>query len=86
MHRPATRESEILAQAPPEILLQELRRRHVTPLSVGSSIVRTVKANEAEVSAALRKREQAGSESGRSQDDLASHEGAPHRWLVLSIA
>ena len=55
MHRPATRESEILAQAPPEILLQELRRRHVTPLSVGSSIVRTVKANEAEVSAALRK-------------------------------
>ncbi len=55
MHRPATRESEILAQAPPEILLQELRRRHVTPLSVGSSIVRTAKTNEAEVSAALRK-------------------------------
>ena len=55
MHRPATRESEILAQAPPEILLQELRRRHVTPLTVGSSIVRTVTANEAEVSAALRK-------------------------------
>ena len=55
MHRPATRESEILAQAPPEILLQELRRRHVTPLSVGSSMVRTVQANEAEVSAALRK-------------------------------
>jgi hydroxymethylpyrimidine pyrophosphatase-like HAD family hydrolase len=55
MHRPATRESEILAQAPPEILLQELRRRHVTPLSVGSSIVRTVQANEAEVSDALRK-------------------------------
>ena len=55
MHRPATRESEILAQAPPEILLQELRRRHVTPLTVGSSIVTTVKANEAEVSAALSK-------------------------------
>jgi hydroxymethylpyrimidine pyrophosphatase-like HAD family hydrolase len=55
MHRPATRESEILAQAPPELLLQELRRRHVTPLTVGSSIVRTVQANEAEVSAALRK-------------------------------
>lgn len=55
MHRPATRESEILAQAPPEILLQELRRRHVTPLTVGSSIVRTVQANEAEVSAALLK-------------------------------
>lgn len=55
MYRPATRESEILANAPPEILLQELRRRHVTPLTVGSSIVRTVQANEAEVSAALRK-------------------------------
>jgi hydroxymethylpyrimidine pyrophosphatase-like HAD family hydrolase len=55
MHRPATRESQILAQAPPEILLQELRRRHVTPLSVGSSIVKTVHANEAEVSEALRK-------------------------------
>lgn len=55
MHRPATRESEILAQAPPEILLQELRRRHVTPLSVGSSMVRTVQSNEAEVSDALRK-------------------------------
>lgn len=55
MHRPATRESQILAQAPPEILLQELRRRHVTPLSVGSSIVTTSHANEQEVSAALRK-------------------------------
>lgn len=55
MHRPATRESQILAPAPPEILLQELRRRHVTPLAVGSSILRTVHANEAEVSAALRK-------------------------------
>src|SRR5262245_8927263 len=31
MYRSATRQSEILAQAPPEILLQELRRRHVTP-------------------------------------------------------
>jgi HAD superfamily hydrolase (TIGR01484 family) len=55
MHQPATRESRILAQAPPEILLQELRRRHVTPLSVGSSIVTTVQANEREVAEALRK-------------------------------
>ena len=55
MHRPAARESQILAQAPPEILLQELRRRHVTPLSVGSSIVTTVRANEGEINAALRK-------------------------------
>jgi hydroxymethylpyrimidine pyrophosphatase-like HAD family hydrolase len=55
MHRPATRESRILAQAPPEILLQELRRRHVTPLAVGSSIVKTAQENEAQVSDALRK-------------------------------
>lgn len=55
MHCPATRESRILAQAPPEILLQELRRRHVTPLSVGSSIVKTAQENEAQVSDALRK-------------------------------
>ena len=54
MHRPATRESEILAQAPPELLLQELRRRHVTPLSVGSSIVTTVHAHEREIHDALR--------------------------------
>src|SRR4029453_12428464 len=55
MHRPATRESEILAQAPPELPLQELRRRHVPPLTVGSSIVRRVPAQEAAVSGALRK-------------------------------
>jgi hydroxymethylpyrimidine pyrophosphatase-like HAD family hydrolase len=55
MHRSATRQSEILAQAPPEILLQELRRRHVTPLSVGSSIVTTVRAHEREINDALRK-------------------------------
>lgn len=39
MHRPATRASAILAQAPPEILLQELRRRRVNPLTVGNAIV-----------------------------------------------
>jgi hydroxymethylpyrimidine pyrophosphatase-like HAD family hydrolase len=55
MHRPATRQSEILAQAPPEILLQELRRRHVTPLSVGSSIITTVRAHEQEINDALHK-------------------------------
>jgi HAD superfamily hydrolase (TIGR01484 family) len=41
LHRTATRQSEILGQAPPEILLQELRRRQVTPLAVGSSIIST---------------------------------------------
>src|SRR5688500_12546515 len=55
MHRPATRQSEILAQAPPEFLLQELRRRRVTPLAVGSSVITTVNANHAEVGDVLRK-------------------------------
>jgi hydroxymethylpyrimidine pyrophosphatase-like HAD family hydrolase len=55
MYHPATRQSEILAQAPPEILLQELRRRNVMPLTVGSSIVRTAPGNEREVVEALRK-------------------------------
>lgn len=41
LHRTATRQSEILGQAPPEILLQELRRQHIGPISVGSSIVST---------------------------------------------
>ena len=39
LHRTATRQSEILGQAPPEILLQELRRRQVMPLAVGSTWV-----------------------------------------------
>jgi hydroxymethylpyrimidine pyrophosphatase-like HAD family hydrolase len=41
LHRTATRQSEILGQAPPEILLQELRRRQIMPLAVGSSIIST---------------------------------------------
>lgn len=45
MHRVASRQSEILAQAPSEMLLQELQRRRITPLSVGSSIVTTAAAN-----------------------------------------
>ena len=55
MYHSATRQSEILAQAPPEILLQELRRRNVAPLTVGSSIVRTAPENEREVVEALRR-------------------------------
>lgn len=41
LHRTATRQSEILGQAPPEILLQELRRQRIAPVSVGSSIITT---------------------------------------------
>jgi HAD superfamily hydrolase (TIGR01484 family) len=55
MHRPATRESQILAAAPSEILLQELQRRGVTPVSVGSSIIRTALQNEPDVRAAIEK-------------------------------
>ena len=55
MHQPATRESEILAQAPSEALLQELQRRKIAPLNVGSSIVTTSIENECEVRNALQK-------------------------------
>jgi HAD superfamily hydrolase (TIGR01484 family) len=55
MYQPATRQSEILAQAPSEILLQELARRGIAPLAVGSSIVTTSLANEPEVRDALSK-------------------------------
>lgn len=55
MHRTATRESTILAHAPPENFVQELRRRQVTPLTVGSSIITTASAYEDEVAATIRK-------------------------------
>ncbi len=55
MHQPASRESEILAQAPSEILLQELERRRIAPLNVGSSIITTSLANESEVRDAIHK-------------------------------
>src|SRR3954470_1533084 len=47
MHRPAERVSSILAQAPSETLLRELRHRAVVPLSVGSSIITTAELNQA---------------------------------------
>lgn len=55
MHRPASRESQILAGAPSEILLQELQRRGVAPVHVGSSIIKTGIENEANVRAAIEK-------------------------------
>lgn len=55
LHRTATRQSEILGQAPPEILLQELRRRRISPLSVGSSIISTTAEHLDVVSESLRK-------------------------------
>lgn len=55
LHRTATRQSEILGQAPPEILLQELRRQRISPLSVGSSIISTTTGHADTARAALRK-------------------------------
>lgn len=55
MHRTATRESTILAHAPPELFVQELRRRCITPLTIGSSIITTVCAHASEVAATIRK-------------------------------
>lgn len=49
MYRPATRQSAILARAPPEILVQELQRRRITPISVGSSSITTLQGNQAEI-------------------------------------
>jgi hydroxymethylpyrimidine pyrophosphatase-like HAD family hydrolase len=57
MYRPATRESAILAQAPPEILIQELQRRQVAPMSVGSSSITTLQTNEGPIRDTLQKLE-----------------------------
>jgi hydroxymethylpyrimidine pyrophosphatase-like HAD family hydrolase len=54
MHRPAARASAILAQAPSEILVQELHRRRV-PLSVGSAVLTTDRAHQAVVADAIEK-------------------------------
>lgn len=49
LYRPATREQEILAAAPPRELIQALRDRGVTHLSVGRTILGTVRPFETEV-------------------------------------
>src|SRR4051812_445630 len=55
MHRPAERVSSILAEAPSETLLRELRQRAVAPLSVGSSIITTATEHEAVVNEVLQR-------------------------------
>lgn len=55
VHRPATRESAILAHAPPETLIHELRRLQITPLAVGSAIISTDSAYRDLVEEAIRK-------------------------------
>jgi hydroxymethylpyrimidine pyrophosphatase-like HAD family hydrolase len=55
VHRPSTRESAILAHAPPETLIHELRRLQVMPLAVGSAIISTDSAYRELVEEAIRK-------------------------------
>lgn len=46
LYRPATRETRILAEPPPQPFVEALRSRGVAPLSVGNSIVATIHPNE----------------------------------------
>ena len=46
LYTPATREKQVLAEAPNPKLVETLRRRGVTPLSVGDSIVATWRPHE----------------------------------------
>src|SRR5690349_7633078 len=46
LYRPATREQKGLGQPPPESFVRALQARHVSPLSVGHSIVATVHPQE----------------------------------------
>jgi hydroxymethylpyrimidine pyrophosphatase-like HAD family hydrolase len=55
VHRPSSRESAILAQAPSETLIHELRRRRVTPLSVGSVVVTTSNSHSETLSEVVQK-------------------------------
>ena len=46
LYRPGSRERQLLTTGPTELFVAELRRRGVSPLSVGNSIVATVEPNE----------------------------------------
>ena len=46
LYRPAVRTQKLLASSPPEEFLQALRRREVAPLSVGQTIVSTLRPYE----------------------------------------
>jgi hypothetical protein len=54
LYRPATRERSALGESPPPPFVAELERRRVVPLSVGESIVATVRPNETVVLEAIR--------------------------------
>jgi hypothetical protein len=55
VHRPSTRESAILAHAPPETLIHELRRLQISPLAVGSVTISTDTHHREAVEEAVRK-------------------------------
>jgi hydroxymethylpyrimidine pyrophosphatase-like HAD family hydrolase len=55
MYCPATRQSAILAQAPSELLVQELRHRRVSPMSVGSSSITTLQSNKERIQGVMHK-------------------------------
>jgi hydroxymethylpyrimidine pyrophosphatase-like HAD family hydrolase len=46
LYRPGSRERQLLTTGPTELFVAELRRRGVSPLAVGNSIVATVEPNE----------------------------------------
>ena len=54
LHRPATQETRLLAEAPPTRFVDMLRQRHVAPLSVGHVIVATWHPHEDTVLDAIR--------------------------------
>ncbi len=57
LYRPSTRESAILGQAPSELLLHELHRERIGPLSVGNAVIRTPRRNRERVSRTLHRLE-----------------------------
>ena len=54
LYRPAMREHKTLGQSPPQSFVDALRARHVSPLSVGRSIVATVHPQETTVLEVIR--------------------------------
>jgi hypothetical protein len=54
LYRPATREEKCLAEPPPPVFIQELRKRRVAPLSIGRVIVATWQPHETTVLEAIR--------------------------------
>ena len=53
LYRPATRETEALAQAPPQSLVDELQRCRIEPLAIGRSIVATLQPHAGRVLEAI---------------------------------